>query len=108
MSPSMYLIENTWVIVDIRATTSNITIVILSIRKPISIRKAPRSIQSIEASWLNPGSWESSILPNIASDKTRVMRTEPIATQSPCRGKRLPAKIKIMNDNSGKNRIASA
>jgi hypothetical protein len=96
------------VIVEIRETTRSIIIVILSIKKPSLISKSPKSIHVKEASCLNPGSCDSSILPNIANDKIKVSMIVPIPTKSPCRGKRLPTNIKIMNDIRGKNNIPRA
>jgi len=107
ISPLRYCVENICVHVDIRATTSNIIIVMLSTRNPNLIVNSPISSQVNEASSLNFGSYFEIIEMNIEIARMRVIEIAPIETQSPCRGSFFPKNICIRKAANGRKRIYS-
>tara|TARA_Y100001935_G_scaffold5456_1_gene4191 strand:+ start:927 stop:1343 length:417 start_codon:yes stop_codon:yes gene_type:complete len=107
MSPLRYCVENMCVQVDIRATTSNIMMVMLSTKNPSLMVNSPMSSQVNEASSLNFGLYFEIMEMNMVTASIRVIEIAPIETQSPCRGSFFPKNICTRKAANGRKRMRS-
>ena len=107
MSPLRYCVENMCVQVDIRATTSNIMMVMLSTKNPSLMVNSPISSQVNEASSLNFGLYFEIMEMNMVTASIRVIEIAPIETQSPCRGSFFPKNICTRKAANGRKRMRS-
>jgi hypothetical protein len=108
-SPSIYFTENKCTNALITLTTTSIIAEISSITKPTVNFEGdengllPISNQSIVYEYFPNEEYAI----NTTIESARSMKSKLTASQSPCRGSRLPKKIKMRNDTSGISRIIS-